>query len=110
MKKEYSSLKAHYGLSREDEALLLQMRPHMEACADDFLEGFYEFIWNFGQTADFHRGKIRQWYLNLFGGSYDIHYFLKLYKIGEIHVKLGLPTHYVNAAFSYVRIFALECI
>ncbi len=88
-------------------------------CADKFLEGFYEFIWNFGKTAEFlkneevitrHRGKIRQWYLNLFGGTYDIHYFLKLYKIGEIHVELGLPTHYVNAAFNYVRIFALDCI
>lgn len=119
MKKEYSSLKTHYRLSKEDEALLLQMKPHMEACADEFLEGFYDFIWNFGKTADFlkneevitrHREKIRQWYLNLFGGTYDIHYFLKLYKIGEIHVKLGLPTHYVNAAFNYVRIFVVKCI
>ena len=119
MKKEYSSLKAHYCLSKEDEALLHQMKPVMEECADDFLEGFYEFIWNFGKTADFlkneevitrHRRKIRQWYLDLFGGTYDIHYFLKLYRIGEIHVRLGLPTHYVNAAFNYVRIFALGCI
>ncbi len=119
MKKEYSSLKAHYRLSKDDETLLVQMKPHMEACADEFLEGFYEFIWNFGKTAEFlkneevitrHREKIRQWYLNLFGGTYDIHYFLKLYKIGEIHVKLGLPTHYVNAAFNYVRIFAVNCI
>lgn len=119
MKKEYSSLKVHYRFSKEDEALLVQMKPHMEACAEQFLDGFYEFIWNFGKTADFlknqevitrHRGKIREWYLDLFGGSYDIHYFLKLYRIGEIHVKLGLPTHYVNAAFNYVRIFVADCI
>ncbi len=116
MKKEYSSLKAHYCLTKEDESLLLQMRPYMEASSDEFLEGFYEFIWGFGKTAEFlkdeeiitrHREKIRQWYLDLFGGTYDIHYFLKLYKIGEVHVKLGLPTHYVNAAFNYVRIFVL---
>jgi len=119
MKKEYSSIKTHYCLSKENESLLLQMKPHMEKCADEFLEGFYEFIWNFGKTAEFlnneeiitrHRGKIRQWYLDLFGGAYDIRYFMKLYKIGEIHVKLGLPTHYVNAAFNYVRIFAIGCI
>lgn len=113
---DYPTLKAHYRFIKEDENLLLQMKPQMESFADEFLDGFYEFIWNFGKTADFlkdetvakrHRIKIRQWYLDLFKGSYDISYFQKLYKIGEIHVKLGLPTHYVNAAFNYVRVFTL---
>jgi uncharacterized membrane protein (DUF373 family) len=113
---DYTALKAHYRFTKEDEALLLQMKPTLETFADDFLEGFYEFIWSFGKTADFlkdeaiiarHRGKIRQWYLDLFNGSYDIIYFMKLFKIGELHVKLGLPTHYVNAAFNYVRVFTL---
>lgn len=112
----YPALKTHYRFTPEDEALLLQMKPQMESLVDEFLEGFYEFIWGFGKTADFlkdqevldrHRGKIREWYLDLFSGSYDISSFLKLYKIGEIHVKLGLPTHYVNAAFNYVRVFTL---
>ena len=35
-------------------------------------------------------------------------YFMYLYKIGEIHVKIGLPTHYVNSAFTYVRTFILN--
>ncbi len=113
---DYAALKAHYRFTKEDEALLRQMQPTLETFADEFLEGFYEFIWNFGKTADFlkdetiiarHRGKIRQWYLDLFSGSYDINYFMKLFKIGELHVKLGLPTHYVNAAFNYVRVFTL---
>jgi uncharacterized membrane protein (DUF373 family) len=113
---DYSTLKAHYRFTEEDEAFLLEMKPQIETFADDFLEGFYEFIWNFGKTADFlkdeevlsrHRGMIRQWYMDLFKGSYDISYFLKLYKIGETHVRLGLPTHYVNAAFNFVRVFTL---
>lgn len=113
---DYSTLKSHYRFTKEDEALLLEMRPQIEAFADDFLEGFYEFIWNFGKTADFlkdeeilnrHRGKIREWYMELFQGTYNISYFLKLYKIGETHVRLGLPTHYVNAAFNFVRVFTL---
>ena len=117
LQNDYPTLKAHYHFTKDDEALLLQMRPQIESFADDFLEGFYEFIWNFGKTADFlkdqeiigrHREKIREWYLDLFKGSYDISYFLKLYKIGEIHVQLGLPTHYVNAAFNYVRVFTLD--
>ncbi|GJL77675.1 MAG: heme-binding sensor globin domain-containing protein [Nitrospinaceae bacterium] len=116
LQKDFLTLKAHYRFTRDDEALLLQMKPQLESAADEFLKGFYEFIWGFGKTAEFlkdetilarHRKKIRQWYLDLFGGSYDISYFMKLYKIGEIHVKLGLPTHYVNAAFNYVRVFIL---
>lgn len=117
MQNDYTTLKSHYRFTKDDEALLLQMKPHLESVADVFLEGFYEFIWDFGKTAEFlkdeevltrHRGKIREWYLDLFDGAYDISYFMKLYKIGEIHVKLGLPTHYVNAAFNFVRVFTLS--
>jgi hypothetical protein len=116
---DYPTLKAHYRFTTDDEALLLQIKPQIESFADEFIEGFYEFIWNFGKTAEFlkdpdvigrHRVKIREWYLELFQGKYDISYFLKLYKIGEVHVHLGLPTHYVNAAFNYVRVFTLKCI
>jgi uncharacterized membrane protein (DUF373 family) len=116
MQKDYSSIKAHYQFTKDDEALLLQMRPQVESFVDEFLNGFYEIIWSFGKTGEFlkdpevaarHRAVIRKWYLELFNGSYDMSYFLKLYKIGEVHVSLGLPTHYVNAAFSYVRVFIL---
>lgn len=117
MKKEFSTLKAHYRLTREDEALLLQMKPQMETHVDEFIEGFYEYIFGFGKASDFlkneaiiirHRKAIAQWFLDLFCGKYDILYFLKLFKVGEVHVRLGLPTHYVNAAFNYVRIFTLH--
>ncbi|WP_309499166.1 phosphate-starvation-inducible PsiE family protein [Sulfurovum sp.] len=71
----------------------------------------------FGKTAKFlknkeiiahHREKIKEWYVNLFCGNYDMLYFTYLYNIGEIHVKIGLPTHYVNSAFTFVRMFILE--
>lgn len=39
-----------------------------------------------------HRKKIKEWFINLFCGNYDMSYFMYLYKIGEIHVKIGLPT------------------
>ncbi len=113
---DYSILKSHYQFTQDDEERLLEMKPFLESSVEDFLTGFYEFIWGFGKTAEFlkneeilsrHRGKIREWYLDLFNGTYKLSYFQKLYKIGEIHVRLGLPTHYVNAAFNYVRVFTL---
>ncbi|ADV46805.1 protoglobin domain-containing protein [Nitratifractor salsuginis] len=114
---EYDSLKSHYRFTEEEAAILKEMQPKMRQVADEFIDGFYNYIWGFGKTADFlkndeiiayHRKKIKEWFLNLFCGKYDVVYFTGLYKIGEIHVKIGLPTHYVNSAFTYVRTFVLQ--
>ncbi len=114
---QYTSLKKNYQFTQEDADILLQLKPHMEKLADKFIDGFYDYIWGFGETAKFlknkkiiehHRNKIKEWFVNLFCGKYDMTYFMHLYKIGEVHVKIGLPTHYVNSAFTYVRIFVLK--
>ena len=115
----YQSLKEHYKFTDEEAELLKALQPRMEEMADQFIDGFYDYIWGFGKTAQFlknkkiieyHRQKIKEWFINLFNGTYDLPYFTYLYKIGEIHVKIGLPTHYVNSAFTYVRTFVLTSI
>ncbi|WP_295052602.1 protoglobin domain-containing protein [Sulfuricurvum sp.] len=111
MEQEYKNLKEHYQFTQEDSDILLGLKSRMEELAEDFIDGFYDYIWGFGATATFlknkeiiayHREKIKEWFINLFCGRYDMPYFMNLYKIGEIHVRIGLPTHYVNAAFTYV--------
>lgn len=113
------TLKAHYKFTEEEAQILKVLQPRMEELGDTFVDEFYDYIWGFGATAQFlknkeiiahHRSKIKEWYINLFSGKYDTFYFLNLYKIGEIHVKIGLPTHYVNSAFTFVRTFALKSI
>lgn len=113
----YRDLKDDYRFTDKEAQLLLTLQPRMETVADKFISEFYDYIWGFGKTAQFlknkeiiahHRIKIREWFINLFCGNYDIHHFSKLYKIGEIHVKIGLPTHYVNSAFTFVRTFILQ--
>jgi len=115
----YRDLKNHYQFTKEEAKLLKDLQPRMEKLADEFIDGFYDYIWGFGKTAQFlknkeiiahHRKKIKEWFVNLFCGQYDMPYFMYLYKIGEIHVKIGLPTHYVNSAFTYVRTFILSSI
>ncbi len=117
MKQEYASIKDHYKFTEEDTKILLKLKPQMQELADEFIDGFYDHIWGFGKTAQFlknkkiiehHRVKIKEWFVNLFCGEYNLSYFTYLYKIGEIHVKIGLPTHYVNSAFSFVRVFILK--
>ena len=116
---DYKSLLEHYKFDQEDAETLQTLQPRMEALAEQFIDEFYDHIWGFGQTAQFlknkeiiafHRTKIKAWFINLFCGKYDLAYFTYLYKIGEVHVKIGLPTHYVNSAFSFVRTFILTSI
>lgn len=117
--KQYTTLKSHYKFTDEEAVILKNLQPRMEELADKFIDEFYDYIWGFGTTAQFlknkdiiahHRKKIKEWFVNLFCGHYDMPYFLYLYKIGEVHVKIGLPTHYVNAAFTFVRTFVLQSI
>ena len=113
----YNSLKEHYQFSESESKLLKSLQPRMEALSEQFIDEFYDYIWGFGKTAQFlkdkkviayHRQKIKEWYVNLFSGKYDLVYFTYLYKIGEVHVRIGLPTHYVNSAFTFVRTFILQ--
>ncbi|MCK9474228.1 protoglobin domain-containing protein [Sulfurimonas sp.] len=114
---QHESLKEHYKFTKEEELLLLGLQPKMSALADRFIDEFYDYIWGFGSTAkflknqkiiDYHRLKIKAWFINLFCGKYDLLYFTYLYKIGEVHVRIGLPTHYVNSAFTFVRTFIIK--
>jgi uncharacterized membrane protein (DUF373 family) len=117
--KHYRDLKEHYQFTTIEAQILKELQPRMEKLADTFIDGFYDYIWEFGETAQFlknkeiikhHEEKIKEWFINLFSGQYDMPYFMYLYKIGEIHVKIGLPTHYVNSAFTYIRTFILSSI
>ncbi|CAI2717051.1 phosphate-starvation-inducible PsiE family protein [Nitrospina watsonii] len=112
-----AAFKSNYDFTETDEKLLSGMKSEMQPCVDEFLDGFYAHVWKFGRAHEFlkndatlkrHRSQVRQWYMALFDGNYDMAYFQKLYKAGAVHVKLGLPTHYVNAAFNYVRLFTTE--
>lgn len=116
---QYNTLKADYKFTEEEAKILKNLQPRMEKLADQFIDEFYDYIWGFGKTAQFlknkdiiahHRKKIKEWFINLFCGEYDMPYFMYLYKIGEVHVKIGLPTHYVNSAFTFVRTFILTSI
>lgn len=116
---DYKSLKEHYKFFDEEALILSELQPRMAELADTFIDEFYDYIWGFGKTAQFlkdkeiiayHRQKIKEWFVNLFCGKYDLPYFMYLYKTGEVHVKIGLPTHYVNSAFTFVRTFVLKSI
>lgn len=111
---DYKRLLKHYKFTSLDANNLKEIENITKIYSKEFLDGFYKFILEFDYARKFlynqeilqrHKIGIENWYLNLFCGVYDKSYFEKLYMISEIHVRIGLPTHYVNTAFSYVRGF-----
>jgi hypothetical protein len=113
-KKDYKRLLKHYKFTSLDANNLKEIENITKIYSKEFLDGFYKFIIEFDYARKFlynqeilqrHKIGIENWYLNLFCGVYDNSYFDKLYVISEIHVRIGLPAHYVNTAFSYVRGF-----
>jgi len=112
--KSYKTILKNYKFYNEDATNLKSLKPLIYSYKEDLLKGFYEFIFEFEYAQKFlhneeilkrHKIGIAQWYLNLFCGEYKEKYFDKLHTISEIHVRIGLPVHYVNAAFSFVRSF-----
>ncbi|WP_457621709.1 protoglobin domain-containing protein [Persephonella sp.] len=106
-----------FDFTERDIKNIAYLKPVMEKYKEEFIERFYQFIFRFPETKNFlkddatvkrHQDKLREWYDDLLSGKYDYAYFLKLYRIGEKHVDIGLPTHYVNASFNFIRRFFIE--
>ena len=115
--KDFKKVLKHYMFNQKDASLLEGIQNSIGKYSKELLEGFYAFIFEFDHARMFlhnkevlsrHEKGIEQWYLNLFCGQYDEDYFEKLQRISEIHVQIGLPAHYVNTAFSFVRGFVKD--
>jgi len=105
-------LKVHYNWTREDEENLSKVSWIAEKYKDEFIEEFYRYLENFSDTSKYlpdeetrsrHKEKIKAWFVSLFTSKYDAQYLRRLYRIGETHVRIGLPPHYVQASMNFVR-------
>ncbi|WP_340690350.1 protoglobin domain-containing protein [Hydrogenobacter thermophilus] len=105
-------LKVHYSWTQEDEENLAKVSWLGEKYKEDFIEEFYRYLENFSDTSKYlpdeevrkrHKEKVKGWFASLFTSKYDAQYLRKLYRIGETHVRIGLPPHYVQASMNFVR-------
>jgi len=108
----------HYGLTDWDEKILIRMAPLMEQHKDDFIEAFYQNTQQYKSASKYlkdekviekHKRALKGWFVKLFGG-FDDDYIGYLEGIGYAHVKVGLPTHYVNSSISFVRSYCTTLI
>lgn len=112
-------LKVHYNWTEEDEENLRRVSWIGEKYKEEFVEEFYRYLENFPdagkylsskEVRDRHEEKIKRWFVSLFTSKYDAQYLKGLYRMGEDHLKIGLPLHYVQALISFVRSYLMNII
>ena len=105
-------IKKHYFFSKEDENNLKKIKEVISPYTDKFASDFYNYLTNIPETAKFfpnqeaiekRKKTIKRWMLMLFEGKYDNHYVSELQQIGLIHVKSGIPIHWVTASMNFKR-------
>lgn len=110
-------LKTHHRWNAEVDEHLKKLEAFGEKYKVEFIEGLYDYLATFEDTRTYlpdeqvmgrHKDKLMKWFVALFSGRHDAQYMRNLYRIGEVHVKLGLPPHYVNASMGFVRRFIGE--
>jgi hypothetical protein len=105
-----SELIALMELGAGEAELLGPLEPRARAVAPDFAKAFYGRLTAHAHTAEFLAGSsmaslhgtVSDWFSELFCGRYDDGYARRRLRIGEIHVKIGLPVRYPLAMIDLV--------
>jgi uncharacterized membrane protein (DUF373 family) len=110
-------IKKHYFFSDEDAELLKALRPLADANKERMADEFYDYLLGIPETSaflkeDLLRKRLRktheEWFAELFSGNYDNAYYHNLQRVGQVHVRIGLNAHFVNASMNIVRHFVIE--
>lgn len=106
------SIIKHYEFNHQDEENLKELANVILPVQDQFAEDFYEFLMQNDYTAAFfqtpeaikrRQETIKSWLKSILISKYDHRFLMRLIRIGQIHVKIGLEGHYVNSAMSFIR-------
>jgi signal transduction histidine kinase len=109
----FEELKRYIDFGPEDEAALRELRPslapHFPAVADVFYE---RILLHPGARTALEGGEgtvgrlkltLQPWMDRLFSGPWDQDYFITRSRIGRVHVRIGLPQHYMFGAMNVLR-------
>ena len=109
----FGELKRYVGWSAEHEHALRQLRPratpHFQQIADAFYGRILEHdearqVLLSGESSVGHlKVKLVAWMDRLLAGPWDEEYFELRCRIGRVHVRIGLPQHYMFGAMNVLR-------
>jgi len=98
------------GLCQEGQSALAEAFPLIDAKLPQVTDEFYRLLLEDAQTAPYLEGRIDSlksthlaWIRDICGGVYDDAFMSRQEHIGEIHVKVRVPPHFVAASMSHLR-------
>lgn len=101
-----------YDFHQQDQEHLDQLAEILLPVEDLFAKDFYKYLMQNDYTASFfqtpqavkrRQETIKQWLRDILTSKYNHRLLMQLIRIGEVHVKIGLEGHYVNASMSFIR-------
>lgn len=107
-----AKLRKEYRFTDEDCRNLQELQVIADEYLADLAGNFMEYLVDISEAQkiiEHHSSKDRleafhrHWFRTLFQGEYDEEYMRTLKRIGQAHVRVGLPVHYVNASMNHVR-------
>ncbi len=110
-------IRKHYRFSRADEENLPKLSEILLPVVDELARDFYDFLRDDPRTAAYfpteaaverRKETIKAWLRMILTEPYDRRLLLRLERIGQVHVKIGLSGHYVNAAMNFIRTHAMR--
>jgi uncharacterized membrane protein (DUF373 family) len=108
----FKEIKQNYRFTEEDSHRLANLKTIMEDNVDAVMNTLDLWITGTKGASRFfsdESGKkhvleaVRGWFLDLFSGKYDSRYYEKLIRIGAVHVRQKVDTHYMNRAINLVK-------
>ena len=105
-------IRQQFEFTDEDQKNLIRLGEILLPLRDQFADEFYDYLSQNPKTAAYFKTEkaierrketFKSWFLGLLTSKYDNRYLLQLQKIGQVHVKIGLESFYVDASMSFVR-------
>ena len=109
----YQSLRGYIGFDTHAEALLRAFEPYAQPHFKRIIDDFYAAILEHPEASQAITGGSAQvqrlksfligWLKNVLTGPYDEEYLKRNARIGEVHVRIGLPQQYMLGASDRIR-------
>lgn len=110
--RSFKEIKHDFRFTEENGKLLASLRPIMEEHVDEIMSTLSVWIKGTkGAIGFFTVEKLqkhvfatqKQWFLELFSGTYDNRFYEKLIRIGSIHMRGGIDVHYMHRAVNIIK-------
>ena len=110
-------IQAFLSFGPEDAKNLRSLLPVVEQHGPGITDRFYEQLGQNADTAKHIAGRVdalkathREWMRTLVGGEYGDDYLTSRWRIGQVHVRVGLDPYWVEAVMSSIRTEMLTAI